>query len=92
MIFEPSKFVSALFTYLVDHMHENNAQFILLKIPPHFVRLLGKIHTLTIEVLRKTNTKMFVEKNISVSSKTRRTLLDPDIAQHKTLNVLLIYI
>ena len=29
------------------------AQFILLKIPPHLVRLLGKIHALSIEVLYK---------------------------------------
>ena len=35
-------------------MHENNSQFILLKIPPHVVRLSGKIykiHALSIEVL-----------------------------------------
>ena len=32
-------------------MHETNSQFILLKIPPHSVRLLGKIHALSIEVL-----------------------------------------
>ena len=32
-------------------MHEKNSQFILLKIPPHVVRLLGKIHALSIEVL-----------------------------------------
>ena len=32
-------------------MHETNSQFILLKIPPHLVRLLGKIHALSIEVL-----------------------------------------
>ena len=32
-------------------MHEINSQFILLKIPPHVVRLLGKIHALSIEVL-----------------------------------------
>ena len=32
-------------------MHENNSQFILLKIPPPLVRLLGKIHVLGIEVL-----------------------------------------
>ena len=32
-------------------MHEKNAQFIFLKIPPHLVRLLGKIHALSIEVL-----------------------------------------
>ena len=29
------------------------AQFILLQIPPHLVRLLGKIHALSIEVLSK---------------------------------------
>ena len=32
-------------------MHEKKSQFILLKIPPHVVRLLGKIHALSIEVL-----------------------------------------
>ena len=32
-------------------MHEKNSQFILLKISPHLVRLLGKIHALSIEVL-----------------------------------------
>ena len=34
-------------------MHEKNSQFILLKIPPHLIRLLGKINALIIEVLRK---------------------------------------
>ena len=33
-------------------MDEKNSQFILLKIPPNLVRLLGKIHALSIEVLR----------------------------------------
>ena len=33
-------------------MHEKIAQFILLKIPPHLVILLGKIHALSIQVLR----------------------------------------
>ena len=32
-------------------MHDKNSQFILLKIPPHLVSLLGKIHALSIEVL-----------------------------------------
>ena len=32
-------------------MDEKNSQFILLKIPPNLVRLLGKIHALSIEVL-----------------------------------------
>ena len=32
-------------------MHEKNSQFILLKFQPHLVRLLGKIHALSIEVL-----------------------------------------
>ena len=32
-------------------MHETSSQFILLKIPLHSVRLLGKIHALSIEVL-----------------------------------------
>ena len=32
-------------------MHEKNSQFILLKIPPHVVSLLGKIHALSIEIL-----------------------------------------
>ena len=32
-------------------MHEKDSQFILLKIPPHVVRLLGKIYALSIEVL-----------------------------------------
>ena len=39
------KFVSTFFTYLFDHMHEKIAQFILLKIPPYSVRLLGKEKT-----------------------------------------------
>ena len=30
---------------------KKNSQFILLKIPPHLVSLLGKIHALSIEVL-----------------------------------------
>ena len=34
-------------------MHEKNSQFILLKIPPHLVRLLGKIHALFLS-FRKT--------------------------------------
>ena len=33
-------------------MHEQNSQLILLKIPPHLVRLLGKMHALSIEVLQ----------------------------------------
>ena len=32
-------------------MHKKKSQFILLKIPPHVVRLSGKIHALSIEVL-----------------------------------------
>ena len=50
-IWTHQKFVFTWFTYLFDHMHEKNSQFILLKIPSHLVRLLGKIHALSIEVL-----------------------------------------
>ena len=32
-------------------MKKKQSQFILLKIPPHLVRLLGKIHALSIDVL-----------------------------------------
>ena len=32
-------------------MHEKKSQFILLKIPPNLLNLLGKIHALSIEVL-----------------------------------------
>ena len=33
-------------------MHEKDAQFVFLKIPPNSVRLLGKIHTLSIGILQ----------------------------------------
>ena len=43
-------------------MHEKNSQFILLRIPPHLVRLLGKIHALSIEVLRIPKIMVMVSK------------------------------
>ena len=45
------KFVSTWFTYLFDHMHEKICTIHTFKIPPHLVRLLGKIYALSIEVL-----------------------------------------
>ena len=41
-------------------MHEKKSQFILLKISPHVVRLLGKIHALSIEVLHERIVYSFV--------------------------------
>ena len=42
---------STWFTYLFDHMHEKMHNSYFIKIPSHFVRLLRKIHALSIEVL-----------------------------------------
>ena len=42
-------------------MHDKNSQFILLKIPPHLVSLLGKIHALSKEVL-SSHSIFFVQK------------------------------
>ena len=39
-------------------MHEKKLQFILLKISPHVVRRLGKIHTVSIEVIIRSSFKL----------------------------------
>ena len=49
--FKHQKFVSTWVTYLFDHMHEKNCTIHTFKNSTHLVWLLGKIHTLSIEVL-----------------------------------------
>ena len=48
-------------------MREKKSQFILLKIPPHLFRLLGKIHASGIEVLGNTSVIVNPAKNLGIS-------------------------
>ena len=49
-------------------MHEKNSQFILLKIPPNLLSLLGKIHALSIEVLIRINYGGCIDVAVGLSS------------------------
>ena len=54
-------------------MHEKNSQFILLKIPPNLLGLLGKIHALSIEVLYvfKYTIKIYLYKKVEKKNKKK---------------------
>ena len=68
-------------------MHEKKSQFIHLKIPPHLVGLLGKIHALSIEVpgISCQNLRLAVTQyqNNSLKIKLRNILLSSETSIHK---------
>ena len=57
-------------------MHETNSQFILLRIPPHLVRLLGKIHALSTEVLGSINLNAIASATLSIQKFKVNTMLN----------------
>ena len=69
-------------------MHETNSEFILLKIPSHSVRLLGKIHALSIEVFDQIKPK----HHCKFEPPIQKSWIHPDSLTNLLLPVLSYYL